>query len=133
VIEEREFESSHTISSLNSDFLLTYVRNEKLSAAARAQLEKLAALKAQVEQADRSARQVDTDIRNLERDQDRLRQNINSLNQVSGQQEQVGRYARTLAEQETKLAALRDRQSELAQRKASLEGDISALIDKMEF
>jgi hypothetical protein len=86
-----------------------------------------------VEQVDRSARQVETDIRNMERDQDRLRQNITSLNQVSGQQEQVGRYARTLAEQEAKLVALRDRQTEMAQRKGTLEAEINALIDKMEF
>jgi chromosome segregation ATPase len=133
VVEEREFENSYTISSVNSDFLLSYVRNEKLIAAARAQLEKLTGLKGQVEEVDRAARQVETDIRNLERDQDRLRQNINSLNQVSGQQEQVGRYARTLADQETKLAGLRDRQAELARQKTSLESEISGLMDKMEF
>ena len=133
VIEERELENSYTVSSLNSDFLLAYVRNEKLSPAARVQLEKLAAMKAQVEQIDRSARQAQTDIANLERDQDRLRQNITSLNQVSGQQEQVARYARSLAQQETKLIALRDQQSDLAKRKTAHEAEISALIDKMEF
>jgi chromosome segregation ATPase len=133
VVEEREFESSHVLSNLNSDVLLSYVKNDKLTAAARGQLEKLAAAKAQVEQIDRSSRQVDTDIRNLERDQERLRQNIGSLNQVTGQQDQVGRYARTLAGQETKLAELRDSQAELARRRASLETEISGLIDKMEF
>ena len=69
----------------------------------------------------------------MERDQERLRQNIASLNKVTGQQEQVGRYARTLADQETKLVALRDRQAELSQRKTTLETEINALIDKMEF
>jgi hypothetical protein len=133
VIEEREFESSQTISNLNSDFLFTYVRDEKLSDAVRRQLEKLATLKQQQEQNTRAMSQVETDIRNLERDQERLRQNITSLNQVAGQQEQVGRYARTLADQETKLTALRGRQAELSQRKAALETEISALIDKMEF
>jgi hypothetical protein len=133
VVEEREFDNAYTVSNLNSDFLLSYVRNQTLSATARGQLEKLAALKIQVEQIDRSARQAQTDITNLERDQDRLRQNINSLNQVSGQQDQVGRYARALAEQETKLTALRDQQSDLAKRKTALETEISGLIDKMEF
>ena len=88
---------------------------------------------AQVEQVDRSSREVQIDISNLERDQGRLRQNINSLNQVSGQQEKVGRYARSLAEQETKLAGFRDKQSDLSRQKAALEADISGLIDKMEF
>jgi hypothetical protein len=133
VTEEREFETSHAISTLNSDFLLSYVKNEKLSDAARRELENLATLKQQVEQVDRSVRQVDADLRNLERDQERLRQNIQSLNQVTGQQDQVQRYARSLADQETKMAALRDRQAELSKQKAEVESQISGLVDKMEF
>jgi hypothetical protein len=133
VTEEREFETSHAISTVNSDLLLSYVKNEKLSDSARRQLEKLAALKQQVEQNDRSARQVDAELRGLERDQERLRQNIQSLNQVSGQQDHVQRYARALADQETKMTALRGKQAELSSGKAELESQISGLVDKMEF
>jgi hypothetical protein len=58
---------------------------------------------------------------------------MNPLNRVSGQQEQVQRYAPTLAEQEGKLAAPRDTQSQLSRRRATLKSEISVLIDKMEF
>ena len=51
----------------------------------------------------------------LTRDQERLRQNIESLNRVSGQQEQVQQYARQLAAQESQLAALRDQTGRAAE------------------
>ena len=69
----------------------------------------------------------------LIRDQDRIRQNIGSLNQVSGQQDQVQKYARTLADQEARLAGLRDKQSELVRRLAALESELNAMIEKIDF
>jgi septal ring factor EnvC (AmiA/AmiB activator) len=67
------------------------------------------------------------------RDEQRVRENIASLNGVSGQQELVQKYARQLADQETKIAALRDQLSELRNKKAALESELNSLIDKMEF
>ena len=69
----------------------------------------------------------------LVRDQERMRQNINSLNQVAGQQQQVQAYAKQLADQEAKLAALRDRSAELQRRRATLETELNGAIEKMEF
>ena len=40
-----------------------------------------------------------------------------SLNNVSGQQDQVQRYARTLSQQEASIASLRDQQQDLVKRK----------------
>lgn len=53
--------------------------------------------------------------------------------EVSGQQEQVQRYARSLADQEAKLAALRDRHSELTKQRSAIEAQLKALIDSTEF
>jgi len=69
----------------------------------------------------------------IAKDQDRLRQNINSLNRVEGQQAQVSRYAAELAKQDGALAQLRDRQSELRKRQAALQTELNALIEKLEF
>ena len=66
-------------------------------------------------------------------DQERIRQNINSLNHVSGQQEQVQKYARQLADQEAQLATLRDRQSEVERKRAALQSELNSLIEKMDF
>jgi chromosome segregation ATPase len=52
---------------------------------------------------------------------------------VNGQQDQVQQYARQLAATETKLAALRDTQSDLRKKKAGLEGQLNSLMERIEF
>jgi len=72
-------------------------------------------------------------VNELGQDQDRIRRNISSLNSVAGQQEQVQKYARALAAQETQLAALRDQQAELRRKKSALESELNSMIEKLEF
>ncbi|MGA2602473.1 MAG: hypothetical protein ABSH09_36375, partial [Bryobacteraceae bacterium] len=73
------------------------------------------------------------EISDLTNDQQRVRQNIESLNRVSGQQDQVQKYAHQLASQETQLAALRDRAGELKKQKAALESNLNSMIEKLDF
>jgi hypothetical protein len=56
-----------------------------------------------------------------------------SLNQVSGQQDQVQKYARQLATQESQLAAMRDHQSDLKKQRTTTDSSLSALIEKLDF
>ena len=63
----------------------------------------------------------------------RLRQNIASLRSVSGQEDQVQRYSRQLAGQESQLATMRDQIREQRKRKQTLEKELSTLLDKLEF
>ncbi len=42
-------------------------------------------------------------------------------------------YARQLAAAETKLAALRDTQSDLRKKKAALDSELSSLMERIEF
>jgi hypothetical protein len=76
---------------------------------------------------------VDGEINAMVSDQDRLRQNINSLNQVNGQQQQVQNYARILAEQESQLATLRDKAAGLRRAHTGLTSQLNSAIEKMEF
>jgi predicted nuclease with TOPRIM domain len=62
-----------------------------------------------------------------------VRQNIESLNRVSGQQDLVQKYARQLETQETQIAGLRDRLGELRKKKAQLSEELNSQIEKMEF
>ena len=52
---------------------------------------------------------------------------------MSGQQDQVQQYARQLAAAETKLAALRDTQSDLRKKKTALEGELNSLTERISF
>jgi hypothetical protein len=133
VVEERTYEVSYAVTNLSPDTLLLYARNKTLSETARAQLEKIVALRGTVTETDRAIARTEKEIQELNQDQDRLRQNINSLNAVAGQQEQVQRYSRDLAAQETKMAGLRDRLSELRKTREESAAALDGLLDKMEF
>jgi hypothetical protein len=133
VAEERVYETSFAVANLTPDVLVTYVQNKNLSDAARKQLTDIAERKRRIAGADAEIRRVQAQLATMERDQERIRQNIASLNRVSGQQEQVQKYARQLADQESQIAALRDRQSELERNRAALQSELDSLIEKMDF
>ncbi len=133
VSEEHVYEQSLSLLNLNLEQLGLYVRNKALSAEGRKQLEAVMAAKRQINAIDRQVRDTDTQINELVKDQERIRQNLTSLNRVTGQQEQVNKYASELASQETRLAQMRDRQSELRKQKAAQEEQLNALIEKVSF
>jgi hypothetical protein len=133
VTEERVYDSTLAISNLNPDLLTAFVQNKSLTDAARAQLQQILDLKRQIAANDGEIQRVQTQINNIFQDQERVRQNINSLNRVAGQEQQVQTYSRQLAAQEAQLATLRDQQAQLQTKKTTLEGQLNSLIEKMEF
>ncbi len=133
VPEERLLEQSVAVLSLTPDQIGVYLQNRNLSAAGRKQLEAVAAQKRLVAETDVQLRDLEQEINELVRDQDRIRQNLSSLNRVTGQQEQVNRYANELASQEAKLAGLRDRVGQLRKQKTAQEQQLQSIIEKMTF
>ena len=133
VREERVYDESVSVTNLTPDVLAVYVQNKSLNEAARRQLDQIAQKKREVAANDAAIRQADADVTSLTQDQTRLRSNIESLNRVSGQQDQVQAYARQLAAAETKLAALRDTQSDLRKKKTALEGELNSLTERISF
>jgi len=133
VVEEHVYERAFTITDLTPDVLFTYVRDKDFSDAARKQLEQIANLKQQIAAAGRELQSLESQINEVIRDQERLRQNIGSLNQVSGQQQQVQTYAQRLASQESQLASLRDRRADLDKKRTALESEASRSIESVLF
>jgi chaperonin cofactor prefoldin len=133
VAEERVFETSVTLANVTPDYLLVYVKNKALDEAARKQLEGISSQKQAVAANDGDIRAAEQQLGEVVQDEQRVRDNIGSLNRVSGQQDLVQKYARQLSDQETRIASLRDQLSELRKKKAALESDLNSLIDKMEF
>jgi len=133
VAEERVYQTTTSVSSLTPDVLLSYVQNKVLTEAARNQLQQILDAKRQIADLDNQIRQLDSDINGMVSDQTRIRQNMQSLNQVSGQQDQVQKYARQLAAQESSLASSRDKSSDLKRQKAAGESRLNSLIEKMDF
>jgi hypothetical protein len=133
VAEERVYETTTSVSSLTPDVLLAYIQNKALSQAARTQLQQILDAKRQIADLDSQIRDLDSELSGIVTDQTRIRQNIQSLNQVSGQQDQVQKYARQLAAQESALASSRDKLSDLKKQKAAEESKLNALIEKLDF
>ena len=133
VREERVYDQTTSVSSMTPDVLAAFVQNKALSDTARRQLDQIAQKKREVAANEAAVRQAEADLSSLTQDEGRLRSNIESLNRVSGQQDQVQQYARQLAAAETKLAVLRDTQSDLRRKGAALQSELGALMDRIEF
>ena len=133
VREERVYDQTTSVSSLTPDALAAFVRNKALGDAARRQLDQIAQKKGEVAANEAALRQTESDLTSLTQDEGRMRSNIESLNRVGGQQDQVQQYARQLAAAESKLATLRDTQSDLRRKSAALQAELNALMEKIEF
>jgi len=133
VAEERTYETTTSVSTLTPDALLSYAQNKTLSEAARTQFQQILDAKRQIADLDNQINQLDSDIKDKVNDQNRIRENLRSLNQVSGQQDQVQKYARQLATQETDLAASRDKLSDLRKQRTTAQSRLNSLIENMSF
>jgi hypothetical protein len=133
VSEERVYDQTYQVTSLTPDTILSYVSNRTLSDAGRAQLQRIADQKRQIADNGRALQQAEGETRDLTADEERIRQNIGSLNNVSGQQQQVQNYARQLDAHEQQLAGLRDRQAELQKKKSALETEVNKLTEALAF
>ena len=133
VNEERVYEQSVAVVNLTPDILVSYLQNRSLTDAGRRQLQRIADQKRLVAENDRALQDVDAQMRGLTADEERVRRNIQSLNNVAGQQQQVQTYARQLDTQEQQLAALRDKQAELQKKKSALQGELDKLMEAMTF
>ncbi|MEZ5403361.1 MAG: hypothetical protein R2729_27015 [Bryobacteraceae bacterium] len=131
--EERLLDRTYAVTNVNNDFLATLIQNKNLSAQGRQGLEQIIAKKREIADNDRVIAQAEQDSRELAADQQRVRENINTLSRVPGQQEQVNRYSQQLATIESQLAGLRDKTAEARKRKAALESELNSLIEKLEF
>lgn len=133
VVEDHTWFEETSLSALAPDQFVFYASQRGIGDAARRQLQALAEKAKAVGATARDRESAQKQIADLERDQTRVRENIRSLNAVSGQQELVQRYAQQLSTAESKLVALRDRISELRQQQEKLQAELDAAIGQLNF
>ena len=97
------------------------------------QLQRIVDQKGLIAENDRALQDVDAQMRGLTADEDRVRRNIQSLNNVAGQQQQVQTYARQLDSQEQQLAGLRDRQAELQKKRSTMQSELDKSVEALTF
>jgi hypothetical protein len=133
VREENIYDEYVTVSSMTPDAILVFVNGRNVTGAARQKLEQVVAKKREIADLERQTKAAESEREGLTRDQDRLRQNINTLRNVSGQEQLVSRYSRELSDQEVKIAGLRDQVRDLTVKKQIAERDLSVMIEQLTF
>lgn len=134
-VVKEDFVNNETIalSSATPDLIASLSQNRALSAAGKQALERILTQKRSIADVDAALRAAEVRIADLSRDQERLRQNISSLNSITGQQETVQRYARDLAAREQQIVNLRDQTAEQRAKKTALESELHAMLERLEF
>ena len=133
VVQEKVISDTVAVSSATPDFLVEMVSSRQISEAGRSQLSALIDLKHRIVTAQAALDASKADVDQLTQDEMRLRQNIDSLNNVTGQQDQVRQYISRLNQNEVKLTATRDKQDELKRDLATLQAELAGAIGKLNF
>ncbi len=133
VLEEQVLSETVMVTNLTPDVIASYVRAKSISDAGRRALQQVGEAKAAIAQANREFGAASRQIADLEKDQDRLRKNLQSLGAIAGQQDVVQRYAKQLSDQETQIAALRDTQAKLRVTLDQREAELSQMVEKLTF
>ena len=133
VNEERVYDQTYSVSNLTPGTLAEYAGNVTISPSGRTQLQRIAERKSRIAENDRALADVRSQTSDLLTDEEHIRRNIESLNNVSGQQQQVQNYAKQIDDRERQLATQRDRQAELQKQKDALDADLANLIEALQF
>jgi len=133
VSEERVYNTTQQISNLNNDQIGVFIQNKILPAAARLALSAIVTAKNKIADLDRQLISTNAQTESLSSDAKRLRDNIGTLNGVSGQQGQVQTYAAKLASIESEITAAQDRRKTMLQQRADAQSAVDAQIAALEF
>ncbi|MGC2662354.1 MAG: hypothetical protein WA324_30690 [Bryobacteraceae bacterium] len=130
---ERLTFDAQSVSDATSDWLQAIVVNRELNERGNAQLQAIGAIKEQIIQTEHQLATARSQSNDLDGDQTRLRQNIDSLNRVKGEEDLVRKYSGQLSDNEVELPKIRGQIRDLEQRKADLEKQQRELIQKLDF
>ncbi len=133
VSEERVFDTTILISNLGSPQITEILQNKTLSDAGRRALNGIVAQKSKIADLDRQIAAASARIEALNNDAKRVRDNIGTLNGVSGQQTQVQTYAAKLASIESQISAAADQRKSLQDQRAESQTALDSSILNLEF
>jgi len=133
VVEESQDSSTVAVANFTPDLLISYTSQKAISEVGRKALQQIVVQKAKIAAADESLKQTRSEMEEVTQAENRLRQNIQTLNQVSGQRDQVQTWSQQLASEEVQYAKLRDQAAALEKQKAALQSELEDMIAKLEF
>lgn len=133
VREERVYDQTSSVTNSTPDVLVAMTQGRPLSAAGRAQMDRIVAKKREIVANQAQVQTSQTTLANLTTDQQRFRDNIGSLRNVAGQEQLVQQYAKQLSDSEARFAATRDQQVQLERSAQTLQAELNTLIENADF
>ncbi len=132
VTKEMEYPQSFAVNSLSSEQILIYGRGKSIAPEVQQKLRAIATQKDKVADAQTRVTQKTQEINELRQDQDRLRQNINNLRGLPGQEAQVNRYAAKLADQEKTIETLQAALTVERTNQRSAQAELDRMVTSLE-
>ncbi|MCX6368476.1 MAG: hypothetical protein NTX57_17475 [Armatimonadetes bacterium] len=127
---ERPLSETYALLDADVNFIeVTTQRKEGVSVKLKVALEDVLARRRKLQELESQSNERDIEVKQIEQDQSRIRQNMNVLDRNS---ESYKRYVQQLDEQEIRIQALRKQATELRAQRASAERDLRAFLDKLE-
>ena len=133
VVDEHVYSETAEVTNFDASDLAAYISAKAISAKGREQLQQIVNQKAKIADDDESLKQTRAEMDESTQAENRLRQNIQTLNQVSGQRDQVQTWSQQLASEEVQYAKLRDQSAALEKQKTALQSELDDMIAKLEF
>ena len=129
VVEIRTVAQSVSLASLGGDQVAFYVASQVVSQAVKTALQKVVALQQKVSDTVSQRTRLETRVNEIVNDQSRIGSNMDRLSQSS---DLYKTYVKTLTDQETELAKLRESIARLRDQEASQRKDVDTFILSLE-
>lgn len=133
VEEMRPAETTYQVASVSDDQLALFVRQRALTAEAEQALRAILAKKAEISAVDAEIAARKSEVDQIFRDQERLRENLKALGTRAEERTLVSRYTRQLEEQETRLDAIKREMAELEGKRRGLQTQLEQMIAGISF
>jgi len=128
VSERRELMDTYDVASFGREQLELFVRLSYIDEAARAQLEKIIALRDRLAATDTQLHSIDRETSEIGQDQQRLRDNIKALTATAEARQLITRYIAKAGEQETRLEQLTKDKQTAAGERIRLQEELAKMI-----
>lgn len=132
VEEARPIESSFAVGDISKDQVQVWVRDKKISAAMEELLNSLAKEREGIDEVESAIESREQEYERIEKDQERLRENLKALKSTPEERALVQRYTQTLTSQESRLESLKKEIDGLTAQKDKLEDALAKRINSLD-
>lgn len=132
VTERQGLMDSYQLRALTTDQLNLFVTRRYIDEATRARLERLITLRQEINQQGEKLAAFDQEVKRIEEDQKRLRENIESLAKTPEAKALIARYIAKAGEQETRLEEMEKERKAIVAEKDRLERQLAVEITVFE-